>query len=69
MVANNHFLIFRFFPLVKGSARSHPELRGARSHPDRRYRQSLILAALICRPFITSQAFFSVNMNALREQY
>ena len=31
--------------------------------------QSLILAALIRRPFITSQAFFSVNMNALREQY
>ena len=33
------------------------------------YRQCHILAALIRRPFITSQAFFSVNMNALREQY
>ena len=30
-------MIFRYFPLKKGSARSHPELRGARSHPDRRY--------------------------------
>ena len=30
MVANNVFLIFRFFPLEKGSARSHPyyEVRG-----------------------------------------
>ena len=26
----------RYFPLKEGSARSHPELRGARSHPDRR---------------------------------
>ena len=32
-------------------------------------RQCPILAALIRRAFITSQAFFSVNMNALREQY
>ena len=31
--------------------------------------QCPILAELIRRPFITSQAFFSVNMNALREQY
>ena len=37
VVIINGFLIFRFFPLEKGSARSHPELRGVRSHPDRRY--------------------------------
>ena len=37
MVANEVFLIFRFFPLEKRSARSHPGLRGARSHPDRHY--------------------------------
>ena len=30
------FLIFRVFPLEEGSARSHPELLSARSHPDRR---------------------------------
>ena len=34
-----------------------------------RFTQSLILAPLIRRPFITSQAFFSVNMNTLHEQY
>ena len=33
-------------------------------------RQNIILAALVRRLLITSQAlFFSVNMNALREQY
>ena len=39
------------------------------SDPATSGRQCPILAADIRHPFITSQAFFSVNMNALREQY
>ena len=31
--------------------------------------QNIILVALIPQPLTTSQAFFSVIMNALREQY
>ena len=34
-------MIFRVFPLKEGSARSHPELLTARSHPDRRYTEKL----------------------------
>ena len=33
------------------------------------FEQNIILGAFIHRPLITSQAFFSVNMNALHEHW